>query len=104
MTAEAAMAAETPKGTQARGPSAVRMLPPPEPVGRIGQFTPPGAGGTPLRSGSYFDGARALTPAITSAARAGLGLVYVLLGGLRKKRGGADEGAKESKSLDPGPA
>ncbi|WP_326714180.1 hypothetical protein OG758_39080 [Streptomyces sp. NBC_01474] len=53
----------------------MRILPPPEPVGRIGQFTPPGAGGTPLRSGSYFDGARALTPAVTSAARAGLGLV-----------------------------
>ncbi|MFE4251573.1 hypothetical protein ACFRU3_19130 [Streptomyces sp. NPDC056910] len=82
----------------------MRMLPPPEPVGRIGQFTPPGAGGTLLRSVSYFDGARALTPAITSAARARLGLVHVLLDGPRKKRGGADEGAKESKSLDPGPA
>ncbi|MFD3476304.1 ABC transporter permease [Streptomyces sp. NPDC058695] len=72
--------------------SAPQLLP--EPVGRIGQLLPPGAGGTLLRSVSYFDGARAMTPAITLAAWAGLGLVCVLLGGLRKKRG-AGEGVGE---------
>jgi hypothetical protein len=68
--------------------SAPQLLP--EPVGRIGQLLPPGAGGTLLRSISYFDGARAMTPAITLAAWAGFGLVCILLGGLRKKRGAGE--------------
>ncbi|MGW6142336.1 hypothetical protein [Streptomyces sp. NPDC055140] len=67
-----------------------------EPVGRVGHFTPPGAGGTPLRSVSCFDGARASTPALTPAARTGLGLVHVLLGGLRKKRGGLRRRGQEA--------
>ncbi|MFE6889321.1 ABC transporter permease [Streptomyces sp. NPDC057694] len=64
--------------------SAPQLLP--EPVGSLGQLLPPGAGGTLLRSVAYFDGARAGAPAITLAAWAGLGLLAVLLGGLRARR------------------
>lgn len=42
--------------------TAPQMLP--EPVGVLGQWLPPGAGATLLRSVSYFDGAATLTPAL----------------------------------------
>ncbi|MDR6979461.1 hypothetical protein J2X68_006197 [Streptomyces sp. 3330] len=58
--------------------SAPRM--PPEPVGAIGQWLPPGAGTTLLRSVSFFDGAAATGPALTLVRWAALGLGAVLLG------------------------
>ncbi|MET9970140.1 ABC transporter permease [Streptomyces sp. NPDC006356] len=65
--------------------SAPQMLP--EPVGVIGQWLPPGAGTTLLRSVSFFDGAAATGPALTLTWWAALGLGAVLLGStLRKAR------------------
>lgn len=63
--------------------SAPQLLP--EPVGFIGQLLPPGAGGTLLRSVSFFDGARITGPALTLAAWALLGLTAVALGALRRR-------------------
>lgn len=75
--------------------SAPRMLP--EPVGTIGQWLPPGAGTSLLRSVSYFDGAAATGPALTLVWWAGLGLGAVLLGDqlrtarIRRPRPAAEE-------------
>ncbi|GGW99851.1 ABC transporter permease [Streptomyces lomondensis] len=69
-------------------PSAPQMLP--EPAGAIGQWLPPGAGTTLLRSVAYFDGAAATGPALTLAWWAALGLGAVLLGGsLRRRKTGS---------------
>ncbi|MEU1572488.1 ABC transporter permease [Streptomyces collinus] len=69
--------------------SAPQMLP--EPAGAIGQWLPPGAGTTLLRSVSSFDGAAATGPALTLAWWAVLGLGAVLLGGsLRARRTGSE--------------
>ncbi|MDI3404642.1 ABC transporter permease [Streptomyces cavernicola] len=64
--------------------SAPQLLP--EPAGAIGQWLPPGAGGTLLRSVSFFDAAAASGPALTLAAWAGAGLLLVLLGGVLRGR------------------
>ncbi|MFE6622829.1 ABC transporter permease [Streptomyces sp. NPDC057740] len=65
--------------------SAPQMLP--APVGAVGQWLPPGAGTTLLRSVSFFDGAAATGPALTLAWWAALGLGAVMLGhALRKAR------------------
>ncbi|TDD73193.1 hypothetical protein E1262_01030 [Jiangella aurantiaca] len=48
--------------------------------GALGQALPAGAGGTLLRSTSYFDGAAAGGPALVLAAWAGAGLALVALG------------------------
>ncbi|MEU6258079.1 ABC transporter permease [Streptomyces sp. NPDC047043] len=64
--------------------SAPQMLP--EPVGTIGQWLPPGAGTTLLRSVSFFDGAAATGPALTLTWWAALGLGAVLLGSALKGR------------------
>ncbi|KUO17189.1 ABC transporter permease [Streptomyces dysideae] len=64
--------------------AAPQMLP--EPVGTIGQWLPPGAGATLLRSVSYFDGAAAAGPVLTLTWWAALGLGAVLLGGALKSR------------------
>ncbi|WP_409473671.1 ABC transporter permease [Streptomyces sp. HC307] len=70
--------------------SAPEMLP--EPAGTIGQWLPPGAGTSLLRSVSYFDGAAWVGPALTLTWWAALGLGAVLLGSAlqaaRPKRGG----------------
>jgi hypothetical protein len=58
--------------------SAPRMLT--EPAGTLGQWLPPGAGTTLLRSVSYFDGAAALGPAVVLTWWAALGLGAILLG------------------------
>jgi predicted RNA-binding Zn ribbon-like protein len=72
--------------------SAPQMLP--EPAGTIGQWLPPGAGTTLLRSVSSFDGAAATGPALTLAWWAALGLGAVLLGGsLRAQKVGAGPAA-----------
>ncbi|MEU1518265.1 ABC transporter permease [Streptomyces sp. NPDC005811] len=64
--------------------SAPRMLP--EPAGAIGQWLPPGAGTTLLRSVSFFDGAAATGPALTLVWWAAFGLGAVLLGAQLKAR------------------
>jgi hypothetical protein len=64
--------------------SAPRLLP--EPAGAIGQWLPPGAGTTLLRSVSYFDGAAATGPALTLTWWAALGLGAILLGSALKAR------------------
>jgi hypothetical protein len=63
--------------------SAPQMLP--EPVGTIGQWLPPGAGASLLRSVSFFDGAAATGPALTLTWWAALGLGAVLLGNALQK-------------------
>ncbi|MFJ9154317.1 ABC transporter permease [Streptomyces sp. NPDC102270] len=58
--------------------SAPHLLP--EPVGTIGQWLPPGASATLLRSVSFFDGAAATGPVLTLTWWAALGLGAVVLG------------------------
>ncbi|MEV0319786.1 ABC transporter permease [Streptomyces sp. NPDC050658] len=76
--------------------SAPQLLP--EPVGLIGQLLPPGAGGSLLRSVSFFDGARISGPVTTLAVWALLGLTAVLLGALRRRPAAVDAAS------DPEPA
>ncbi|WP_354639480.1 ABC transporter permease [Kitasatospora camelliae] len=64
--------------------SAPELLP--APVGAIGQQLPPGAGGTLLRSVSYFDGAGAGRPLLTLTLWALLGLAALVLAGTRRPR------------------
>ncbi|MFC5218126.1 ABC transporter permease [Streptomyces coerulescens] len=73
--------------------SAPQMLP--EPVGVIGQWLPPGAGTTLLRSVSFFDGAAAIGPALTLTWWAALGLGAVLLGNALKARATSTESVPE---------
>ncbi|MFF4248663.1 ABC transporter permease [Streptomyces sp. NPDC001822] len=63
--------------------SAPELLP--APVGMLGQWLPPGAGGTLLRSVAFFDGHAAGGPALTLALWAVLGLTAVLVGGRRHR-------------------
>lgn len=78
--------------------SAPRMLP--EPAGAIGQWLPPGAGATLLRSVSFFDGAAATGPALTLVWWAALGLAAVLLGARPKgRRGGAEQAGERRPAL-----
>ncbi|MFE9017090.1 ABC transporter permease [Streptomyces sp. NPDC007808] len=64
--------------------SAPQLLP--EPAGAIGQWLPPGAGTSLLRSVSFFDGAAATGPVLTLTWWATLGLGAVLLGSTLKAR------------------
>lgn len=73
--------------------SAPQMLP--KPVDTIGQWLPPGAGTTLLRSVSFFDGAAATTPALTLTWWAALGLGAVPLGGALKARARSGEPARD---------
>jgi hypothetical protein len=75
--------------------SAPQLLP--EPVGTIGQWLPPGASATLLRSVTFFDGAAATGPALTLAWWAALGLGAVMLGNALKSR------AKSTASTAPEP-
>ncbi|MFG2925008.1 ABC transporter permease [Streptomyces sp. NPDC048305] len=59
--------------------SAPELLP--EPVGVLGQWLPPGAGGTLLRSVAFFDGNAWAAPTTVLAAWALFGLIAVLAGG-----------------------
>ncbi|HEY9329313.1 MAG TPA: ABC transporter permease, partial [Streptomyces sp.] len=61
--------------------SAPELLP--RPVGAIGQWLPPGAGGSLLRSVAFFDGRAAGGAALTLALWAALGLTAVVIGGRR---------------------
>ncbi|MFJ8783557.1 ABC transporter permease [Streptomyces sp. NPDC102476] len=64
--------------------SAPQLLP--DPVGTIGQWLPPGASATLLRSVSFFDGATATGPVLTLTWWAALGLGAVILGNALKAR------------------
>ena len=55
----------------------------PQPWGAIGQFLPPGAGASLLRSAEFFDGAGSAAPLWTLVAWAGVGLLLVGLGRAR---------------------
>ncbi|MEU0199650.1 MULTISPECIES: ABC transporter permease [unclassified Streptomyces] len=77
--------------------SAPQMLP--EPVGTIGQWLPPGAGTTLLRSVAYFDGAAATGPALTLTWWAVLGLCAVLLGGSLRARKESGTPTGDTRSL-----
>jgi hypothetical protein len=65
--------------------SAPEMLP--EPVGAVGRWLPPGAGGTLLRSVGFFDGRAADSPVLVLTVWAVAGLTLVTIGGLRKQAG-----------------
>ncbi len=73
--------------------SAPEMLP--QPAGAIGQWLPPGAGASLLRSVSFFDGAAATGPALTLVWWAALGLGAVLLGGALRQRTQGDAPAPD---------
>ncbi|WP_407563933.1 ABC transporter permease [Streptomyces sp. 184] len=64
--------------------SAPELLP--EPVGMIGQWLPPGAGGTLLRSVSFFDGHGATAALITLIIWAVVGLSLLWLDDFRRSR------------------
>lgn len=66
-------------------PSAPEMLP--DGWGAFGQLLPPGAGGTLLRSTSFFDGAAAGGPLLVLAAWVAGGLVLAVLGRRRLRLG-----------------
>ncbi|MFE3717647.1 ABC transporter permease [Streptomyces cyaneofuscatus] len=65
--------------------SAPQLLP--EPVGALGQWLPPGAGGSLLRSVAFFDGSAAGGPVLTLALWSALGLAAVLVVGRRRTSG-----------------
>ncbi|WP_329213444.1 ABC transporter permease [Streptomyces sp. NBC_00683] len=79
--------------------SAPELLP--EPVGMIGQWLPPGAGGSLLRSVAFFDGSAAGGAMATLAIWAVLGLAAVLIGG-RTRQGNPDRA--EPSERKPAPA
>lgn len=79
--------------------SAPQMLP--EPVGTIGQWLPPGASATLLRSVAYFDGAAAAGPVLTLTWWAALGLGAVLLGNALTARAKSTEPATAERDLAP---
>ncbi|MFD5426153.1 ABC transporter permease [Streptomyces sp. NPDC127084] len=56
----------------------------PDPAGLIGQWLPPGAGGSLLRSVAFFDGAGSAWPTLVLTLWALLGLTAVLIGGRRR--------------------
>ncbi|MFF0093298.1 ABC transporter permease [Streptomyces canus] len=79
--------------------SAPQLLP--DPVGTIGQWLPPGASATLLRSVSFFDGAAATGPVLTLTWWAALGLGAVILGNTLKVRakGSTPAGERELTSV-----
>lgn len=79
--------------------SAPELLP--DPVGTIGQWLPPGAGGSLLRSVSFFDGNAAGGPALTLGVWVVLGLTAVVLAG--RKRPGGDAGATSPDAVASAP-
>nr|WSW70572.1 ABC transporter permease [Streptomyces sp. NBC_00995] len=63
--------------------SAPELLP--RPVGTIGQWLPPGAGGSLLRSVAFFDGRAAGGAVLTLCLWAALGLTAVVIGARRRR-------------------
>ncbi|SDK19889.1 ABC transporter permease [Streptomyces indicus] len=80
--------------------SAPELLP--QPAGLLGQLLPPGAGGSLLRSVSFFDGAGAAGPAITLGIWALAGLALVLIG-TRRRPAPAEADAAPANSPQPAP-
>lgn len=58
----------------------------PQPWGMVGQFLPPGAGGTLLRSVAFFDGAGGAAAAWVLAAWAGAGILLAAIPGASRLR------------------
>ncbi|MEU0946746.1 ABC transporter permease [Streptomyces canus] len=79
--------------------SAPQLLP--DPVGTIGQWLPPGASATLLRSVSFFDGAAATGPVLTLTWWAALGLGAVVLGNALKSRTKHATPAADERTLTP---
>ncbi|AVZ71739.1 hypothetical protein SLUN_05565 [Streptomyces lunaelactis] len=79
--------------------SAPELLP--DPAGLIGQWLPPGAGATLLRSVSYFDGSAAGSAVLTLSLWAALGLAAVLVGGRRRR--GRPVATAEHRAAEPVP-
>ncbi|MDQ1072435.1 ABC transporter permease [Streptomyces canus] len=73
----------------------------PDPVGTIGQWLPPGASATLLRSVSFFDGAAATGPVLTLTWWAALGLGAVILGNALKARAKGATPATTERELTP---
>lgn len=81
--------------------SAPELLP--QPAGVIGQLLPPGAGGSLLRSVSFFDGAGAARPAITLGVWVLVGLTLVLIGGARRRPAAIGSDAPPANASQPAP-
>ncbi|SDM43639.1 ABC transporter permease [Streptomyces wuyuanensis] len=79
--------------------TAPEMLP--EPAGLIGQWLPPGAGGSLLRSVAYFDGREAGAATLTLSLWAALGMAAVLIGGRRRT---AAPAVAATRPVEPAPA
>jgi hypothetical protein len=82
--------------------SAPEMLP--QPLGDIGQWLPPGAGGTLLRSVGFFDGRASDSPVLVLTVWAVAGLVLVTIGGLRKEPGPESTGREQRDEAQPAAA
>lgn len=82
--------------------SAPELLP--EPAGTLGQWLPPGAGTSLLRSVSYFDGRAAGGAVLTLTLWAALGLTAVLVGSRLRARSASAPPAAEHPEPAPAPA
>jgi hypothetical protein len=67
----------------------------PQPWGAIGQYLPPGAGGSLLRSMAFFDGAGGMRPALVLGAWALGGLLLTAVGHYRDRRTVRDQVASD---------
>ncbi|BCY10452.1 ABC transporter permease [Actinoplanes sp. L3-i22] len=68
--------------------------------GTVGQFLPPGAASTLLRSVAFFDGNGALRPLVVLFAWLAAGALLCLVSGLRStRRAGVDEAAEQSRPV-----
>jgi hypothetical protein len=65
----------------------------------IGQFMPPGAGGTSLRNVAYFDGNATLRPLLVLAGWALFGAALVFAAEVRRRRAGRDRAGDEPVEL-----
>ncbi|MFC8697738.1 ABC transporter permease [Streptomyces parvus] len=79
--------------------SAPHLLP--EPVGTIGQWLPPGAGGSLLRSVAFFDGSAAGGPLLALSLWSALGLAAVLLARRTPKSAEAAPAATAEPAREP---
>lgn len=79
--------------------SAPELLP--RPVGAIGQWLAPGAGGSLLRSVAFFDGNAAAGPLLALSLWAVLGLIAVLAGSRRRGAGTAESAAAPEREPAP---
>lgn len=79
--------------------SAPELLP--RPVGAIGQWLAPGAGGSLLRSVAFFDGNAAAGPLLALSLWAVLGLIAVLAGSRRRGAGTAASAAAPEREPAP---